>query len=52
MTDKKVSRAQFNETYLEEPVSVKGTSRRLRIEGSLNAQLASLRRWKWPPLRT
>jgi hypothetical protein len=27
-------------------------SRRLRLEGALNAQLTSLRRWKWPPLRT
>jgi hypothetical protein len=25
---------------------------RQRIDGSLNAQLARLRRWKWPPLRT
>ena len=25
---------------------------RQRIDGALNAQSASLRRWKWPPLRT
>ena len=33
-------------------VRVTNNGGRQRIDGVLNAQLASLRRWKWPPLRT
>jgi hypothetical protein len=32
-------------------VRVINNSGRLRLDGALNAQLASLRTWKWPPLR-
>jgi len=55
VVDKKVSRAEFNERYLQDLIAVwkkMGRATTLRLEGSLNAQSASLRKWKWPPLRT
>ena len=55
VVDKKVSRAEFNERYLQDLIAVwkkMGRATTLRLEGPLNAQLARLRRWKWPPLRT
>jgi len=55
VVDKKVSRAEFNERYLQDLIAVwkkMGRATTLRLEGPLNAQLARQRRRKWPPLRT
>ena len=50
MTDKKSNPRTVQRDLISKILS--RLAARLRLGGALNAQLASLRQWKWPPLRT